>query len=149
MTSTRKILVGTVVASVGVVVGAALPVSIGSTDTRAQAEAAAPAEMQQTIIKSPTVVSKNPRWSRNAAGQTYGFSADIVDWTDAPDLVSVWVTSDTVGYIPSEYVFPDISTLTREEAIASSTAARAQGTFTVAATDLDGNVIGQFEVGGN
>jgi len=107
-----KMLTKTAIVAAGLFLGAGVGL-VGSAALGLGTSAQASAAELSVSTAAPT-----PTYARNAAGQTYGSAAHAATIEQMPELISVWVDKDTVGYVPREVLFP--ANPSAEKALASN-----------------------------
>jgi len=90
-------------AAAGVLLGAALELGGPASADPRQQEALAIEKTQRDSDGNVVALSDFPV---NSSGQTYGSSMGMPDSAQFPDLVSVWVDEDTIGYVPRAVIVP-------------------------------------------
>lgn len=95
------------------------------------------------VVPETAAAGASPEYPRNSDGLTYGTIDGVDTIEDMPDLVSIWVDEDTIGYVPKEVLFPASPAQARALA---TTGEREDNTVTAFETDGE-TVIGDVFLG--
>lgn len=106
-------VIGVMSAAIGVAIAANLPIHSASqaadgggasdptTDSELVPESA---EIAQAVEEAQLDLNET---QVNQNGETYGTLSDTTSFEDAPDLIAVWIDSETIGYVPRAYIMPN------------------------------------------